>query len=256
MQSASTASMCASNVAPGTPSSMMVPYFRKVIGKAHKLDFVMTLSTSKKYDIHASRTNTKDANDACKINCQDDRNAPQTILNIPNSKSGYERLVLLYKFVTADNSQIFDGRVLSEGITSRIKRNDTIGNSSIFAEDQDTENESNSDLSSAPSQESQTPTTPSNMHRRQKSQPQHRDSTVNQNVSSIMRTPRFSADYCKEPSNKSPSRKINKLSQSLPPRRGRNPDKDMSCLLKRSASSGWIPGVEFSSAMEVYLFTP
>ena len=211
MQTAATA-MCYSNIVPEPPSSKIPSFFKVECHGTHSA-------------IHASTPWTVDA--------------PKT-----NSKSQDKQF---YKFITADKSQICNGRIYPAVKDSSSARNPK------------KENESNTDSSPTPSQELQQSTTPSKIHYRKKSHPRHRNPVINRNVSSIMHAPRFSSAHQKtemSSSDSSPSQRNSELSKSLPPQRRISQTLDLTSVLQRSASSSWTPGVEFSSAMEVYFFMP
>ncbi|KAL7488585.1 hypothetical protein ACHAW6_014195 [Cyclotella cf. meneghiniana] len=135
---------------------------------------------------------------------------------------------------------------------------------------------------------SSSPSTParSNVTLRRKSAPQHRDCTINQNVLSIMKQPKYSSGFGGESLQSpdlltksvdysnlcdvsrhcfnltedlrltilSPNQLEKGLSSNLMEKNSSNPP-NRNCPSKKSEDEDWLPkGVEFNTSMEVYVF--
>lgn len=166
-----------------------------------------------------------------------------------------------YKLVTADNSQIIDGRIVSAAVSNTSKKGPSGG--SLEAEKI---TKGNSDFAADKFLTSTLPRHTSNSSStkvtlRKKCKPQHRNQQMNDNLKSIIRTSRFCSvpkESVGENSLLSAFKKAKakpKLRMSFVSKSAFEESEDKRLLHSRSIPKGWIPGVDFSRDMEVFFFT-
>lgn len=180
----------------------------------------------------------------------DDMNGFQKRATIPREARKF------YKLVTADNSQIIDGRIVS-AVSNKSQKWLLWGSLEEIKQSTEKITKGNSDFAADKFLASTLP----KVTLRKKSKPQHRNQQMNDNLKSIIRTSRVCSvrkESFGENSLFSAFKKAKakpKLRISLASKNAFEETEDKRLLHSRSMSKGWIPGVDFSRDMEVFFFT-
>ncbi len=173
--------------------------------------------------------------------------------------NGFEKITIIprearnfYKLVTADVSQICDGRIVPT--VADTSQKGPLGSQKISQGNADFTPDKS--LTSTPQPQHTSKSSSTKVTFRKKFKPQHRDPQMNENLKGIIRTSRFCfvpKECVHENSAFKKVRAKTKLRKPLP---SKNPfdESEYRKLDFGRVSRDWVPGVEFSRDMEVFFF--